>query len=125
MKKYVYLLGFLISCSNYLYSNTPNDVECLQVFNAYVYNKLLELNNKNIDVSSENITLIFEVNFSEDGNINSVVLAKSNLKCFDIDEVKLINSLMNQKMTCFRAVYYKGSIMPNDIVIVYNTKMLE
>lgn len=125
MKKYVYLLGFFISCSNYLYSNAPNDVECLQVFNAYVYNKLLELNNKNIDVSSENITLIFEVNFSEDGNINSVVLAKSNLKCFDIDEVKLIDSLMNQKMTCFRAVYYEGSIMPNDIVIVYNTKMLE
>lgn len=125
IKKYIFILVLFVTIPNCLYSNVNNDIECLQIFNNYIYNKLLELNRNNIDVTSRNINIIFEISFSEDGNIDSVFLARSNLKCFDIDEYTLISSLIDQKMPCFINVFYKEKILPDKIIVVYNTKILQ
>jgi hypothetical protein len=106
------------------YSQTE-EIECLKIFNSIVYDNLLNIDTNNVDVSSNNVTLIFELYVSECGKIDSAIVKKSNLSNLAICETAVLSSVIGKKIPCLRGVYYKGELLPDKIIIVYNTKMLE
>lgn len=106
------------------YSQTE-EIECLKTFNSIVYDNLLNLDTNNVDVSSNNVNLIFELYVSECGKIDSAILKKSNLNNLAISETAVLSSVTGKTFPCLREVYYKGELLPDKIIIVYNTKILE
>lgn len=90
-----------------------------------MYNNLSKLDTNNIDLSSNNVNLIFELCVSKRGKIDSVTIRKSNLNNFAISETALISSIVGKKIPCLREVYYKGELLPDKVIIVYNTKFLK
>lgn len=106
------------------YSQTE-EIECLKTFNSIVYDNLLNLDTNNVDVSSNNVNLIFELYVSECGKIDSATLKKSNLNNLAISETAVLSSVTGKTFPCLREVYYKGELLPDKIIIVYNTKILE
>lgn len=106
------------------YSQTE-EIECLKTFNSIVYDNLLNLDTNNVDVSSNNVNLIFELYVSECGKIDSATLKKSNLSNLAISETAVLSSVTGKNFPCLREVYYKGELLPDKIIIVYNTKILE
>jgi len=124
MKVHIISLVFIVLMPCLSYSQTE-EIECLKAFNSLVYDNLSKLNKNNIDVSSNNLNLIFELYVSECGRIDSITIRKSNLNNFDISETVLISSIVGTKIPCIRSVYYKGELLPDKVTIVYNTKILE
>lgn len=122
--KYIILLALTAFFPNYSYSQTE-EIECLKTFNLLVHKKLSNLNTNNVDLSSNNLNIIFELYVGNCGKIDSIALKKSNLNTFAISESALITSLVGEKFPCIRKVYFKGELLPDKVIIVYNTKILE
>lgn len=124
IKVHIIALIFIVLMPCLSYSQTE-EIECLKVFNSLVHDNLSKLNKNNIDVSSNNLNIIFELCVSECGRIDSLTVRKSNLNDLDISETALISSLLGKNIPCIRTVYYKGELLPDKVTIVYNTKFLK
>jgi hypothetical protein len=110
--------------SDLLYSQTEETL-CLKEFNSLVYNSLRSNSgNDSIDLSSNNIRIVFELYVSECGKMDSVIIRKSNLNNFSISEIALASSITGEKIPCLRDIYYKGELLPDKIVVIYNTWIL-
>ena len=121
--KSLYLFLAIITITYSSFSQT-NEILCLKKFNAVIYKSLADLRNNEIDISSENISLIFELNVSKCGIIDFVKIKKSNLNNFGISDSSVAFSIIRKKFPCLRDIYYQGSQKPDNIVVVYNTKIL-
>src|SRR5690554_5763911 len=119
------ILLILIAVMPYIAYSQTEEIECLKTFNSFVHNNLSKLDTNNIDLSSNNVNLIFELCVSKCGKIDSVTIRKSNLNNFAISETALISSIVGKKIPCLGEVYYKGELLPDKVIIVYNTKFLE
>ncbi|MDX2001125.1 MAG: hypothetical protein SFW35_01750 [Chitinophagales bacterium] len=115
----------LFMLSPYSLLAQTEEIECLKSFNSTVHQTLRDLTNNKVDVSSNSIRLIFEFFVSENGKIDSAVIKKSNLGTFGISETAVTAAIIGKPFPCLRDVYYKGELIPDKIVVPYNTNIIE
>lgn len=101
-----------------------DEISCLKSFNSSVHQTLQGLTSNKVDVSSEQVKLVFELYVSECGRIDSVQLKKSNLKTIGVKENDIVSSITGKVIPCLRNVYYNSELLPDKIIVVYNTKTL-
>jgi hypothetical protein len=112
--------------SDLLYSQTEETL-CLKEFNSLVYNSLRSNSgNDSIDLSSNNIRIVFELYVSECGKIDSANILKSNLHKIGISHSVITSSIVGNVFPCLRDYYIpKDGLLPERINIKYNTIILE
>lgn len=117
----LWLILVISSCSAVAQTD---EITCLKSFNSSINNTLLSLSEDSADISSERVNLIFELYISECGKIDSVQLKKSNLYTIGLKEKDVLSAIRGKAFPCLRNVYYNNELLPNKIIVVYNTKFL-
>ena len=110
----------LLVCNSFAQTK---EMSCLKSFNSCIYKILGSLADSEIDVSSGEVQLVFELNIGKKGKIESVKIIKSNLDRMNIDEHDVVSLIESKSFPCLRRVYYEGEIKPDRLIIVYNSNI--
>jgi hypothetical protein len=110
-----------ISCRNHAnVSNNLSELECLEKFNT----KLDSLFYNNCSdyslIKGENIKFFVKIPYNKPLTFNSLVVLKSNLSKFKIDENSVINGLKKIKIECLNNIY--KDVMGDNFIIQYSKK---
>ena len=99
-----------------------NDVDCLKKINTLIA-KELDKNHEKYDSINEDIKIIMKFYVQENGKTDSIVVLKSNLNEKGIDERLIIDNLEKKRYKCIREVYYGHEPEPDDVTIIFNSKL--
>ncbi len=119
----LYLLFVLNACK----SNTLpiNSADCAREINTEFEEKFKSIFSDKYESIKYDLELIVGLYLSENGKVDSVVIYKSNLSDFDVQEQLLKEYLLSVKYKCFWNVYYKKQeLKPTKMIHVFNPKLI-
>lgn len=121
-----HIILFLFAIPFLSFPQTEKKTVCLKSFHSLVHKSLSDSTSDSIDVSSDNIRIIFELYVSEYGKIDSASILKDNLQKFGICHSTITSSITGNIFPCLREFYIPNNgILPEKINIIYNTRFLE
>ncbi len=127
MKKLISLtkaIIILLNCSCITSKHVSDDVSCLRKINTDITKEMRKQIGDEYDFKKTNIKLILQFYINANSNADSIVVSKSNLKEFSIDEKELVKNLEKYKYGCLREVYYNKELKPNYITVIFNPKLI-
>src|SRR5690606_38682853 len=120
-----YFILILLAVPFLSFSQT-DETACIKSFHSLVHKSLSDLGGDSIDVSSDNIRIVFELYVSECGKIDSVFILNGSLQNFGICDSTITSSITGEIFPCLREFYISNNgILPDKIFITYNRKLFE
>jgi hypothetical protein len=114
----------LLNCSCIASKDVNDDITCLRKINTDITKEIRKQIGDEYDSKKTNIKLILQFYINANSNADSIVVSKSNLKEFSIDEKELVKNLEKYKYDCMREVYYNKELKPNYITVIFNPKLI-
>jgi len=128
MKKFKFMsflsmFFFMFSCKST--STNMNDVECLRLINTRITKELKEELGIQYSPLKKDIKLALKFYVRQNGRMDSIVVARSNLAEMGVSETLIVNSLMKCSYKCLQEVYYSNTLKPNYVMFFFNPDLIK
>ena len=102
-----------------------DDVTCFKIINTEVSKGIKKEFGTEYGTIKEDIKLIMEFYIRENGGVDSIIFVKSNLFKLGVDENLIIDKLMKKRYKCIWDIYYTKELKPDNVVVIFNSKLCD